>query len=167
MDYKEKLITQTVVCCMLFVSAKGLEFLPGQNAEAIRTAAMKQIERNYTAKEWKQFGGRILETVKEAPAAVANTVMQANQDETKVPVYAAFTGVVQRSGIDPQHGMTIEIRSKDRAAVTGNLCSICLVEKEHVKKGDLIGYYDRTCGKELYHAVTDVTEPQGRAETFA
>lgn len=167
MDYKEKLITQTVICCMLFVSAKGLEFLPGRDAEAIRTAVMRQIDRNYSAKEWKQFGGKILETVKEAPAAVANTVLQANQDETKTPVYASTDGVVLRSGIDSQHGMTVEIRGRDRIAVTGNLCSICLVEKETVKKGDLIGYYDNACGKELYYAVTEVTEPESRAGTFA
>ncbi len=157
MDYKEKLITQTVLCCMLLVSAKGLGILPGERAEAMRTAAMRQIEKNYTADDWKQFGEKLRQTAKEVPAVVTGVVLQANQDANAEPVYAAADGTVLRSGIDPQHGMMVEIRHKNRVSTTGNLSSICIVEKETVKKGDLIGYYDPSCGKDLYYDIADET----------
>ncbi len=155
MNYKEKLITQTVLCCMLFVSAKGLEFLPGEGAEAMRAAAMTQIEKNYTADDWKQFGKKLRKTAKEVPAVVTGVVLQANQDSNAEPVYAAADGTVLRSGIDPQHGMMVEIRHKNRVSTTGNLSSICKVQNETVKKGDLIGYYDPSCGKDLYYDIAE------------
>ena len=49
MDSKEKLITQGIICCMVFVCAKGLSFLPGERAQTVETAVMQQLQPVYAA----------------------------------------------------------------------------------------------------------------------
>ena len=78
MDSKEKLITQGIICCMVFVCAKGLSFLPGERAQTVETAVMQQLQKHYTEDDLKHFAEKVSQTVKETPAAIAHVVTRGN-----------------------------------------------------------------------------------------
>lgn len=163
MDSKEKLITQGIICCMVFVCAKGLSFLPGERAQTVETAVMQQLQKHYTEDDLKHFAEKVSQTVKETPAAIAHVVTRANsaaesletlvsaQAEQLQPVYAPADGVVLTSGIDERLGMVVKLQHEKQVMTCGNLCRVSVVEKETVQKGDIIGYYDKTCGKRFYY----------------
>lgn len=132
MDPKEKLITQGIICCMVFVCAKGLSFLPGERAQTVETAVMQQLQKHYTEDDLKHFAEKVSQTVKETPAAIAHVVTRANsaaesletlvsaQAEQLQPVYAPADGVVLTSGIDERLGMVVKLQHEKQVMTCGN-----------------------------------------------
>ena len=172
MDPKEKLITQGIICCMVFVCAKGLSFLPGERAQTVETAVMQQLQKHYTEDDLKRFAEKVSKTVKDTPAAIAHVVTRANSAaeslETLVsadpaqlqPVYAPADGVVLTSGIDETLGMVVKLQHADQISTCGNLSSITVVADEQVQKGDIIGYFDKGTGQKFYYDVSDIPSSQ-------
>ena len=64
---------------------------------------------------------------------------------------AVRDGIVIKTGIDPELGMMLVIRSENRNYTYGNLDQVLAVPSDKIKKGDIIGYYDKTNVKDLYY----------------
>lgn len=99
MDPKEKLITQGIICCMVFVCAKGLSFCPGERAQTVETAVMQQLQKHYTEDDLKHFAEKVSQTVKETPAAIAHVVTRANSAAESLETLVSAPGRAAAAGI--------------------------------------------------------------------
>mgnify|MGYP002794771938 FL=1 len=80
-----------------------------------------------------------------------SSIRRAAESKTTRPVYAPADGIVLTSGIDKNLGMIVKIQHEKQISTCGNLCRVTVVQNDAVKKGDVIGYYDKTCGKDFYY----------------
>ena len=80
-----------------------------------------------------------------------SSIRRAAESKTTRPVYAPADGIVLTSGIDKNLGMIVKIQHEKQISTCGNLCRVTVVQNDSVKKGDVIGYYDKTCGKDFYY----------------
>lgn len=163
MNPGEKIITQCVLCCLVFVCAKGISFLPNEQVQKAQATVQRQLETHYTEDDWKRFASGFCRKIKKTPLAIANAVARANsademssmrraaESKTTRPVYAPADGIVLTSGIDKNLGMIVKIQHEKQISTCGNLCRVTVVQNDAVKKGDVIGYYDKTCGKDFYY----------------
>lgn len=163
MDFKEKIFTQAVICCMIFTLVKATDFINIDVIKNVRTAVETRLERNYTAEEVKQAGSELLERAKSAPAAITSVVVEANQvgefaqpidEDTSLKtrcVYAVNSGTVTASGISGELGSFVRIQHEDRVSTYGNLTSIKVIRGDKVRKGDIIGTYDNDSEKKFYY----------------
>ena len=163
MDFKEKIFTQAVICCMIFTVVKAGAFLHSDEMNRVKSAIKEQFEKNYTAEEVMETGSALLEKVKKAPAVIASSGVDANRlgefgepiDEDasmKVRcVYATNAGKVLSSGISKELGSFVKIQHDKRISTYGNLAEVKVVQGEKVKKGDIIGTYRSDSGKKFYY----------------
>ena len=169
MNPREKIITQCVLCCLVFVCAKGISFLPNEQVQKAQATVQRQLETHYTEDDWKRFASGFCRKIKKTPLAIANAVARANsadsansademssirraaESKTTRPVYAPADGIVLTSGIDKNLGMIVKIQHEKQISTCGNLCRVTVVQNDSVKKGDVIGYYEKTCGKDFYY----------------
>ena len=61
----------------------------------------------------------------------------------------------KRQGIDKDLGFCIRIQHEDKMSTYGNLESISAVMGERVKKGDIIGTFDKNNDEKFYYQLTD------------
>lgn len=163
MNFKEKFFTQAVICCMFFTAVKATDFINIDTIKNARTAVETRLERNYTADEVKQAGSQLLEKAKDAPAVITSTVLKANQlgefgqpidEDTSLKtrcVYAVNEGSVVASGISGELGSFVKIQHDERVSTYGNLTSIKVIQGDKVRKGDIIGTYDKNSEKKFYY----------------
>lgn len=163
MDFKGKIFTQTVICCMIFTLVKATDFINIDVIKNARTTVETRLEKNYTAEEVKQAGSELLERAKSAPAVITSAVLKANElgefgqpidEDTSMKtrcVYAVNAGTVTASGISGQLGSFVKIQHDKCVSTYGNLTSIKVIQGDKVKKGDIIGTYDKNSEKKFHY----------------
>ena len=64
MNPREKIITQCVLCCLVFVCAKGISFLPNEQVQKAQATVQRQLETHYTEDDWKRFASGFCRKIK-------------------------------------------------------------------------------------------------------
>ena len=82
MNPREKIITQCVLCCLVFVCAKGISFLPNEQVQKAQATVQRQLETHYTEDDWKRFASGFCRKIKKTPLAIANAVARANSADS-------------------------------------------------------------------------------------
>ena len=165
MNKWNKLITQTVICMMLFAVIKTIGVIDTESITKVKTAVENQFQKNYTLEDIKDAGSKAVNEVKEINPAVTAAVVKANQFTEGEPlgkadkkglqvVYAAEKGIVTEAGIDSKIGSFIKIKSSDTIYIYGNLEKISAVTGDKVKKGDVIGEFNSNGEEEFYYQKT-------------
>lgn len=163
MNFREKVFTQLVICCIIFTAVKAGEIMQIAALDSLKEGARENFTRNYTLDEIKTAASDLFEKAKNAPTAVATAVISANKlgefgqpiDEDAgselTCVYAASSGEVIASGISKELGSFVRIRHDSSISTYGNLSTVRVVQGDHVKKGDIIAMYDTKAGKKFYY----------------
>lgn len=163
MKRKEIILIQAIICCMIFTFAKTATMLTPDALQPIKDRIKTQLEKNYTVEEAKEAGSELLETVKETPAVIASAVLKANKlsefgqpideksNQETVCVYATNDGRVISSGISKELGAFIKIQHEESISTYGNLETVLAVQGDKVKKGEIIGTYDKDSSKKFYY----------------
>lgn len=124
--------------------------------------ARSSIMTPLTAEDVKNAGKRTVSALAGFPGKVLEAMAQADEaskysepiDEVSdlgiIAVHAVAGGKVIRSGKSEELGLYIEIRHENAVSVYGNLDSIKVVERDRVRRGEIIGTYSEDGGKEFY-----------------
>lgn len=163
MKRKEIILIQAIICCMIFTFAKTAAMLMPDEMLPVKDRVKTKLEKNYTVDEVKDAGSELLETVKETPAVIAGAIHKANKlsefgqpideasDRETACVYATNDGKVISSGISKELGTFIKIQHEESVSTYGNLETVMTVQGDKVKKGDIIGTYDKDSSKKFYY----------------
>ena len=154
MNYKEKILTQIVICCMILSIVKAGNFVHDKKFDSVKKQVQAKISQNYSIEDLKAAGSECLEKVRKLPEKTAEVVKEVNGG-TVQSIRAVRDGLVVKTGIDPELGMMLVIRSENRNYTYGNLDQVLAVPGDKIKKGDIIGYYDKTSEKDLYYDFDD------------
>lgn len=162
----EKILNQ-VFCCLVIAFALIIAGESGnEGAENLRAEVLQQLNRDYTAAEVKAAISNGVEAVRTIPAMVNSAVAQVNAPikygepidaepagSGPVPVYSVGGGTVVETGNSGELGNFVVISHGNEAkSVYGNLESVSVRKPERVKKGQIIGSYDRNGEKEFYYS---------------
>lgn len=163
MNFREKVFTQIVVCCMIFTTVKAGGILNIEKLKPLKEAAKESFGHHYTAEEVKAAGSELLERAKTVPTMITTAVESANElgefgqpidEDTNIKtrcVYATNGGEVISSGISKDLGCFVRIRHADSISTYGNLTTVKAVQGDKVKKGDIIGTYEKQSEKNFYY----------------
>ena len=164
----KKLLTQTALCILvilaLFISKnsgvnsmeKGAEIVLAQMAvsytvEDVNGAASKTLG---TASVFTNKVGGAIDAITGKP--VYGEPIDEEYDGNKTVVYAVAGGKVTAVGENEEIGKYIKIIHGDQAeSLYGNLNSINVAVPEQVKKGQIIGIYDKSTGEEFYYSLKE------------
>ena len=170
MNPRRKIITQCVLCCLVFVCAKGISFLPNEQVQKAQATVQRQ-QTHYTEDDWKRFASGFCRKIKKhlwqsQTQWRRQTLLTLQTLLTRCRAYAGCRvktarsqstacgrGIVLTSGGLTKSWYDCEkFNTKNRYP----LAEIFLprndsVQNDAVKKGDVIGYYDKTCGKDFYY----------------
>ena len=167
MRFKDRFLAQMVICLAIFAAARGAAMINQEDFARIRDNIKAHIEKNYSIEEVKEAGAQLVEKLTQAPAVLTSVVVEANQygqfsapidqdsDEQVQAVHATAGGTVIYAGIDSQLGVCIRIQHQNKISTYGNMYTLTAVTGERVKKGDIIGTFDRESGKEFYYQLED------------
>lgn len=163
MNFREKIFTQLVICCIIFTAAKAGEIVQIPALDSLKERAKGNFTRNYTLEELRTAASDLFEKAKTAPTAVSTAVVSANKlGEFSQPideegsselncVYATSSGEVISSGISKELGSFVRIRHDSSISTYGNLSTVKVVQGDYVKKGDIIATYDKKSEKKFYY----------------
>ena len=154
MNYKEKILTQIVICCMILSIVKAGNFIHGEKIDSVKKQVQAVISQNYSIEDLKAAGEECLEKIRKLPEKTAEVVREVNGG-TIQPVRAVRDGIVVKTGVDPKLGMMLVVQSESRNYTYGNLDQVLAVPGDEIKKRDIIGYYDKTSEKDLYYDFDD------------
>lgn len=167
MKYRDKFLVQMMICFAIFAVCKGAAMIDNEGFAKVKNTALQYLGKNYSVEEIKETGEELVDKLVNAPAVLTNAVMQANEmnefgapidekdtDEVQA-VHAVSGGSVVYSGIDKDLGFCIRIQHEDKMSTYGNLESISAVMGERVKKGDIIGTFDKNNDEKFYYQLTD------------
>lgn len=167
MNFREKFVTQAVFSLMIFSLVKSAGMIDAWFIKDIRTWTETLLEVHYTAEDIKQAASELIEEAGDAHEAVTAAVLAANDngqygrilgeadpDGIQI-VYAPSGGRIISAGIDDELGMYVKISHDNKITVCGNMSQISVLTGERVRKGDIIGSFDSTSGKEFYCGTED------------
>ena len=124
--------------------------------KSVKTTAKSTEAITETAAKVKETVKAAAKKVEEsAPAEKTAEVVKEVNGGTIQSIRAARDGIVTKTGIDPELGMMLVVRSENRNYTYGNLDQVLAVPGDKIKKGDIIGYYDKTNAKDLYYNFDD------------
>lgn len=167
MNFREKFVAQTIICLMIFSLVKSAGMIDARFIKDIRTWAETLLEVHYTAEDIKQAASELITEAGNAHEAVTAAVIAANNngqyskilgeadpDGIQI-VYAPSGGRIISAGIDDELGMYVKISHDEKISVCGNMSRISVLTGERVGKGDIIGTFDNTSGKDFYYGTED------------
>lgn len=163
MNFREKLIVQTVICIMIFAGVRSIGTIDIKGLRAAKAFIGEHFQRNYTTEDIKTAGSQLIDDVESLHASVTSAVLMANESGKEEilgkkdvngiqMVYAINSGNVTAAGIDPKLGTFVKIKGeKTQEEVYGNLCEISALTGDKVRKGDIIGTFDSNYKKEFIY----------------
>lgn len=163
MNFREKLIVQTVICMMIFAGVRSIGAIDIKGIREAKSFIGEHFQRNYTTEDIKTAGSQLIENVESLHASVTSAVLMANESGKEEilgkkdgkgiqMVYAINGGNVTASGIDPELGTFVKIKGgKTQEEIYGNLCEISVLTGDKVRKGDIIGTFDSNSKKEFIY----------------
>ena len=165
MKLRDKIVTQAVICMMIFAVIKTVGLIDAEPINKVKSAVSSYYQKNYTLEDIKDVGSKAVKEAKDINTAVTAAVVKANQLTEENPlgkadknglqvVYAAEKGTVTQAGIDKEIGSFIKIKSSDSIYTYGNLSELSAVTGDKVKKGDVIGEFNSKEGAEFYYQRT-------------
>lgn len=167
MKYRDKLLVQIMMCLSIFAVLRGLAMVDSDGFTKIKNTLDGYLSKNYSVDEIKESGAELVDKITGAPSALVNAVIEANEiNEFGVPmdekdtdgiqaVHAVAGGVVTYSGIDKDLGLCIKIQHEGKLSTYGNMDSINAVTGDRVKKGTIIGTFNKKSGQDFYYQLTD------------
>ena len=164
----KKMLTQTALCVLvilvLFISKNsGLNSME-KGAEVVLT----QMAVSYTVDDVKNAATKTLGAASVFTNKVGGSVdaitgkpvygepIDDKYQGNKTVVYAVAGGKVTAVGENEEIGRYIKIIHGDQAeSLYGNLNTINVVVPEQVKKGQIIGIYDKSIGDDFYYSLKE------------
>lgn len=167
MNYRDKFLVQMMICFTIFAVCRGAAMIDNEKFSEIKNTVAGYLEKNYSMEEIKETGAKLAEKVISAPEVFTSAVMKANEisefgapidekdtDEVQA-VHAVSGGTVVYSGIDKELGFCIRIQHEDKLSTYGNLERISVVMGDRVKKGEIIGTFDKNNDEEFYYQLSE------------
>lgn len=173
----KKYVVQISICLVILAGVSGISQTQLHNKEddlgRLLQDIANAIEKNYTLAELLNLTEEAAFTLASAPASLSETVLSAsekgmygtpldeNSEETIRQVYAAAGGRVLATGIRKDIGLFVTVEHPDssfgsgKISTYGNLCDVAAATGDRIKKGDLLGSYDSTCGRPFYYTLED------------
>ena len=162
MKFSEKIITQAVICMMIFAGVRSIGAVDIKVIREAKAFIGEHFQRNYTPDDIKTAGSQLLKEASNLHTTVTSAVLKANEpvkdmalgkaDRNGIQmVYAINSGNVTAAGIDEEKGTFIKIEKNDTEEVYGNLKEISVLTGEKVGKGDIIGTFDSRLNKEFIY----------------
>jgi len=180
---KRKLAVQTAVSVGILVLLSSVSMMepgkmgdnPGKLGNFLEKVG-EAVRENYTLAELLELGENAALEMVSMPVRIGEAVVSVNEmglygkpldeaaedgEDGRKPVYAVAGGQVLRSGIRKDLGLYVMIEHPSSAMGTGkistygNLCTIRAAAGDRVKKGDIIGCYDSSCGEEFYYVLEE------------
>lgn len=160
-----KILIQTG-CCMViilgvFIAGKSDSPVIQKNSEAI----INYVTTSYTKTDLKNAAEKTAEAFSLAAGKAGETIdvvtgkpiygepIDEKYNEKETPIYAVGGGKVAAVGENEEIGKYIRIIHGDQAeSLYGNLKSIRVNKPDNVKKGQIIGTYSKTGGKDFYYS---------------
>lgn len=167
MKYKDKVLTQVVICLAMMAFLEGTTFTTSGMVLDAKDSINQEINKHYSAEEIKEAGNSIFKKLFNSPETFSNIVMTANEvgysdyftdEDTESDiknVRAMKGGEVIFAGIDKDLGICVRIKQEDKICTYGNLDSILVIPGERIIKSEVIGTYNTKSGKELYYQLED------------
>lgn len=160
-----KMLIQTCICMSMMLAvllAKNCEFA------AVRTAtdaALEQMSISYTAADMKKVAGKTAEAFTGLNGKVEDAVdvitgkpvygepIDEDYEGNEALVYAVGGGKVTAVGENEEIGKYIKITHGNQAeSLYGNLKSVRVSTPVNVKKGQIIGVYEKVDDKDFYYS---------------
>lgn len=163
MNYREKLVMQTVICLMIFAGVRSASMIDIEVFNKAEKIVEEQFLKNYTADEISITMSEILDKATNIHKTVTAAVLKANEenissqslgkkDENGLQIaYAVSGGKVINAGISEAEGLYIAVKSDNYIFTYGNLNEISAVPGERIMKGDIIGTFDSKGKKEFLY----------------
>lgn len=166
MNFREKLVVQIVICMMIFAGIRSVGMLDIKGVREVKAFIGEHYRHNYTTEEIKVASSHLIKEAGTLHTAFTSAVIKANQPEDDGEilgkadkegiqmVYAIRGGTVTGSGIDKELGTFIKIKTDSGIETYGNLCEISAVTGDKVRKGDIVGAFDKSLKKEFIYQNT-------------
>ena len=162
----KKIIIQSVICFFIAVSFFAAEHTGSITLSSVAAFLRERMNREYSISELSALPETVRETVAAIPFSLSDvqetfgTGVQYGEPIDEKPltetamVYAVAGGTVSEVGSNEDIGNYIVISHGNEArSIYGNLSNIKVEEKERVKKGEIIGGYDKNAEKDFYYAL--------------
>ena len=162
MNFREKIVVQTVISLMIFAGIKSAGMIDVKLVNKTEAFFSEQYKKHYTPDTLKDVFSDAYENISEAHKTVTAAVVNANKQENDdnvlgtagdngiQVVYAAAGGKITNAGISKEKGYFVEVITDDYIYTYGNLAQISVVPEERVRKGDIIGTYDNNEYSEFF-----------------
>lgn len=167
MKYKEKLLTQTVICLMMVALLRGTAFINNSRIKDVQNTVETELKKHYTVEKINDEKDTILSKIVNVPDALNTLILAANEvsyynypidesnQENVVDIRAVSGGEVIYAGIHKELGVCIRIKHQDKISTYGNLNTISVITGERVNKSEIIGTYSKTSNQEFYYQLED------------
>lgn len=167
MKYKEKLLTQTVLCLTMVALLRGTVFVTDSRIKDVRNTIETELKKHYTVEKINDKKDDILSKIVNVPDALNTLILAANEvsyynypidessEEEIVDIRAVAGGEVIYAGIHKDLGVCIRIKHQDKISTYGNLNTINVITGERVNKSEIIGTYSKTSNQEFYYQLED------------
>lgn len=160
---KNKLYWQAGVCALILAAAYLGQGAADTTFFAYYNKAKNLIMEETTYEDVKQTASYLAENLKDTPEAVLTAAKAISEEyrygvpideksEAKVKqVHAVAGGRVEKSGWDREIGLYVKIRHEEGKSMYGNLSKVSVIESERVQRGEIIGSFDTTTGKDFFY----------------
>ena len=160
---RNKLALQTIACIGISIMAVWGKNTNSEPVSRSYDLCCQAVMHQMTIEETKAAWNHISTKLQAAPAKVVSVVTEVNEatkygkpiDEKGAgeirQVHAVAGGVVQKTGLNDEYGLYVEILHEDAVSIYGNLDTAGVVEKERIQRGEIIGSFDSSGEKEFYY----------------
>ena len=168
MNFREKIVVQTVICLMIFAGIKSAAMIDVELINKTEKFFSEQYKKHYTPDNVKEVVSDALEQISGVHKTVTAAVIKANTEDEKhnilgpldeegiQVVYAAAGGKIINAGLNEEKGFFVEVLCDDHIYSYGNMAQISVVPGERTRKGDIIGTFDNNEGKEFFFEKSEV-----------
>ena len=162
---KKKLLEQTCLCIMI---ALALLISNNSNIKILERGAgavMTYMEKSYTAEDIKKAANKGAELASAVPSKITGTIavitgrpvlgepVDMDSDEQMIPVRAVAGGEVAAVGESETIGKYIRItHGSTGESLYGHVKEVKTEVPARVKKGQIIGIYDKNSDEEFYYS---------------
>lgn len=160
----KRMILQIVICALL---AAGYGVAWDSDIPPVRKAAQAvsaELNREYTVADLKQGGEVAVQTITRLPTKLSQAfedeeygepIDEAFSGDTAL-VYAVGGGTVTTTGTNGDIGNYVVISHGGASeSIYGNLSQVKVAPMQKIKKGDIIGSFDKRTGKEFYYSISE------------